>query len=402
MVGDGFLVKAKAVLRIAPVAVGFGKIRFQPDRFVMVGDGFLVKAKAVLGNAPVAVGFGKIRFQPDRFVMVGDGFLVKAKAVLGNAPVAVGFGKIRFQPDRFVTVGDGFLVKAKAVLHIAPVAVDFGIVRLQPDRLVMVRDGFLMPTKIVLGNTPVAVDFGIVRLQPDRFVMVGDGFLVKAKAVLGNAPVVVGCDIVRLQPNRLIVGMHNLFQIGFFGLFLIEIADGKPRPGFDIVIGSCNDISDGPPLPDRVLSPALPLKRDGGSDLLAYRRCCGIALHLFRSLPGLVGIVIDTLSGHFPHMRFCRIPTSTGFFDKLPCFFGMLLGQFRVLASFGFQVAEPPVREKPAQSAAYCDDNAKQRKEDNRSLEPPIEHPRPVVQHLAPQPVFDLQDFVRRLRACIA
>ena len=212
----------------------------------------------------------------------------------------------------------------------------------------MVGDGFLVKAKAVLGNAPVAVDFGIVRLQPDRFVTVCDGFLVPAKAVLGNAPVVVGCDIVRLQPDRLIVGMHNLFQIGIFGLFLIEIADGKPRPGFDIVIGSYNIIGDGPPLPDRILNPALLLKRDGGSDRPVYRRCCGIALHLFRSLPGLVGIVLDTLSGHFPHMRFCRIPTFTGFFDKLPCFFGMLSGQFRVLTRFGFQVAEPPVREEPA------------------------------------------------------
>ena len=52
-------------IRLASVVVGFGKIGFQFDCFIVVRYCLLILTKAVFGVASGAVSFGKIWFQTD-------------------------------------------------------------------------------------------------------------------------------------------------------------------------------------------------------------------------------------------------------------------------------------------------------------------------------------------------
>ena len=69
---------AQLALRIAPVAVSVGQVRFQANRLIIISHGGLIPAQLALRYAPVVVGFDIVRLQLNRPVIVGKGFLVFA------------------------------------------------------------------------------------------------------------------------------------------------------------------------------------------------------------------------------------------------------------------------------------------------------------------------------------
>ena len=192
-------------------------------------------------------------------------------------------------------VCDGVFVPAEAVLRVAPVVVGVGVIRFQSDRLVAVRDGLLVPAETVLRDAPVAVGFFHVRFQADRLVAVRDGVLVLAEVVLRVAPVVVGFGYVRFQADRLVAGIDGFLGAGFFP---VQVTDGEPRPGSELVIGSVRDVGDSAPLLDGFFDVSPLLKQEGGGDCSVDGGRRGIGLDASHGLVGLVRFHHGGFCGH--------------------------------------------------------------------------------------------------------
>ena len=293
-------------------------------------------AEAVLRAAPVVVGFGIARLQADCFIVVRDGFLMPAKTVLRVAPVAVGFGQVRLQADCLVVVRDGFFMPAEAVLRAAPVVVGFGITRLQADCFVAIRDGFLVPAEAVLRSAPVVVGFGITRLQADCLVVIRDGLLVPTKVVLRVAPVVVGFSHVRFQADCFVIGIYRRFK-SIFLIFLIEIAYGKPSPSCEFLVGTFRDDSHCLPLFDSFFDVSTFLKQDGCNNSLVNRGCGWILLNVLRGSPDLVRVVMDLFGRIFQtrHVLFGLIEKLFDLDEVALSFVGVSFGRLYIPTRFG-------------------------------------------------------------------
>jgi hypothetical protein len=76
------------VIRVAPVEIGLGIFRVEPDRLVVVGFGAAEVTLVIVGEAAAGISLSKFRIAPDRFVVFGDGAVVVALVIVGEATTA--------------------------------------------------------------------------------------------------------------------------------------------------------------------------------------------------------------------------------------------------------------------------------------------------------------------------
>ena len=186
-----------------------------------------------------------------------------------------------------------------------------------------------------------------------------------------------------------------------------EIADGEPRPGSELVVGSVRNVGDGAPFLDGLFGVSLPLKQDGGGDRPVDRGRRGIHLGASHGPVGLVRFRRGTLGGYSLHQRSGLVALRRDLADQFPRLFGMFSGLVDVPACFGFDLTEP----LEAEIADENGNDAKQRQEDGNPHEPPVDELHAAIQQFAPQVVevapqviFGVScvvpaGFVRRLRS---
>ena len=58
-----------------------------------------VVALRLVGDAPVVVGHGEFRVEPQGLAVVGDGVVKVALGFVGTTPVVVGRGEFRVEPE---------------------------------------------------------------------------------------------------------------------------------------------------------------------------------------------------------------------------------------------------------------------------------------------------------------
>ena len=60
-----------------------------------------------ISNTTIVIGFGKIWFQGNRFVVVLDGMVMIALHPISNTTIVIGSGNVQFQANRFIEILDG-------------------------------------------------------------------------------------------------------------------------------------------------------------------------------------------------------------------------------------------------------------------------------------------------------
>ena len=377
VIGDGLPILAEVSLREAPVIVGSRVVRFQSHGFVAIGYSLLVLAEITFRSTPVVVGFRVVRFQSHGFVVIGDGLPVLAEASLRNAPVDVGFRVVRFQPYGFVVIGDGLPVLAKAVPRDASVVVGFRVVRFQSYGFVVIGDGLPVLAEASLRNAPVDVGSRVVRLQPYGFVVIGNGLPVLAEIIPRGASVVVGFREIWSDLDGLVICRYCGVRRFFFSVFLIEIANRKPRPHRGLSIDFRSDVGYRAPHGDSSINVSSVLIHKGCRNSLVY--CGG------------VWVVPDTPRGLFGLRRIIACGLSVHFFDRISVRFSLATGCSHIFqgalrlvprtSCLSSYLIESPETEK----TDYRGYNRQQGKKDANGGKPPIEGRCPVVEQLPPE-----------------
>ena len=78
----------------APVVIGLGVLRVEPDGLGEVGNRLVVFALLPVGEAPVAIRLGIFRVQPDGLGVVGNRLVVFALLPVGKPRLQYAVGEI--------------------------------------------------------------------------------------------------------------------------------------------------------------------------------------------------------------------------------------------------------------------------------------------------------------------
>jgi len=86
-----------------------GSTRIEPDRLVVVGNGAVIVAFGIIRVATAREDYGIFRIEPDRLVVVGDGVVIVTSGIIRVATAREGYGIFRIEPDRLGVIRDGMV-----------------------------------------------------------------------------------------------------------------------------------------------------------------------------------------------------------------------------------------------------------------------------------------------------